>query len=153
MKKKTVTKKVASKKTVKRTVPRSSHNEPSETFILRRIVIVSACLVLAIAGVVGINRHSLEQAVAGESIMQGLFDQATIQLPVISNVSSYNIYYGQTGQPLTNAVRNIPSSVHSYTISALKKGVTYEYQVSVVNSDGREIYFSEVKPLTGLQSM
>jgi len=86
--------------------------------------------------------------------MNGLFNQATVSLPPVPNAASYNIYYRQTGeQTFTNAVRNIPLSVHNYTISDLKKGVNYEYQISAVNSDGKEIYFSDIKPITDLQSM
>ncbi|HVA96835.1 MAG TPA: fibronectin type III domain-containing protein [Candidatus Acidoferrales bacterium] len=151
MKKKTAPKKATARKTVKRTTPRSSGNE---TYLFRRIVIISACLVLFVIGVVSINRHSVTQAVAGAQIMNGLFNQATVSLPPVPNAASYNIYYRQTGeQTFTNAVRNIPLSVHNYTISDLKKGVNYEYQISAVNSDGKEIYFSDIKPITDLQSM
>jgi fibronectin type 3 domain-containing protein len=151
MKKKTAPKKAATKKTVKRTIPKSSNKE---TVLFRRIVIISACLVLALVGIVDANRHAVTQAVAGASIMQGLFNQATISLHAVPNAKSYNIYYRQQGeQTFSNAVRNIPIDVHDYTISDLKKGVTYEYQVSAENSGGKEIYFSDIKTLTNVQPM
>lgn len=151
MKKKTTPRKTATKKTVKRTAPRSSK---SETILFRRIVIISACLVLVIVGFVNANRHSITQAVAGVSIMQGLFNQATVTLPSVPDAASYNIYYRQQGEAsFTNAVRNIPVSVDSYTISDLKKGATYEYQVSAENSGGKEIYFSDIKTLTNVSPM
>ena len=151
MKKKTVHTKTAAKKTVKRTIPKSSKNE---TILFRRIIIISACLVLVVVGYVSANRHAVTKAVAGVSIMQGLFNQTTVALPSVPNAASYNIYYRQQGeQTFTNAVRGIPLSVHSYTISDLKKGVTYEYQVSAENNSGKEIYFSDIKTITNVQPM
>src|SRR5580704_14544007 len=127
MKKKAAPKKSTVKKTVKHTAPRSSHSSTlNQTILFRRIVIISACLVLVVGVVSTFNGGSVRQEVAGVRTMAGLFDQATIDLPAVPNAVSYNIYYKAVGeQNFSNAVRNIPSDVHSYTISDLKKGTTY----------------------------
>ncbi len=155
MKKKTAPKKTVTKKTVKRTTPRSSHASSSnQTLIFRRIVIISACLVLFVGVTATFNRSSVRGAVDGMSVMAGLYDQSTVTLPIVPGAVSYNIYYGQTGeQTFSNAVRNIPSTIHSYTISDLKKGVNYDYRYAAIDKNGREFLFSEVKPITDLQPM
>ena len=153
MKNKTAPKKTTAKKTVKRTIPRTSRNQESTLFI-HRLVIISACLVLFVGIAATFNKGFTSQAVAGVSIMRGLFAQTTVQLPSTPGAASYNIYYRQVGeQRFTNAVRNIPSNVTSYTISYLKKGVNYEYRYTTVNQNGQEFVFSDIKPLTDLQSM
>jgi hypothetical protein len=155
MKKNATTKKSTVKKTVKRTIPRTSHSSSSnQTLLFRRIVIISACLVLFVGVTATFNRGSVRQAVDGMSVMAGLYNQTTITLPSVPNAVSYNIYYGQAGeQGFTNAVRNIPSTIHSYTISDLKKGVSYTYRYAAVDKSGKEFLFSEVKPITDLQPM
>src|SRR6266702_1427437 len=106
MKKKTTPKKGTAQNTVKRTAPRSTNREP---VYFQRIVILSACLVLVVVGVVGVNRQSISQAVAGMSITAGLFNQATISIPPVPNAAAYNIYYRQVGTgTFTNAVRDVP---------------------------------------------
>jgi len=153
MKKKSAPKKAAARKTVKRTTPRSSHSPAfNQTIIFRRIVITSACLVLFVGIIATFNGSSVRQEVAGIRTVAGLFEQTTIELPPVPNAVSYNIYYKAVGEPtFSNAVRNIPSSVHSYTISDLKKGVTYEYYYSAVDTTGKEFLFSPVKPFSNLQ--
>lgn len=109
---------------------------------------------LVVAGIVGLNRHSVVGAVAGAQIMNGLFDQATVPLPPVPQAAAYNIYYGQEGTgELTNAVRDIPPNVHQYTLSYLKKGVKYDYRISALDSNDKEFYFSPTEPLTNLQGM
>src|SRR5476649_718920 len=115
MKKKVVTKKSA----VKRTAPRTSHSESAnQILVFRRIVIISACLILFVGVMATFNRSSVRQAVDGMSVMAGLYNQTTIILPSVPGAVSYNIYYGQAGdQGFTNAVRNISPSIRTYTIS------------------------------------
>lgn len=153
MKKKIASKKSAVRKTVKRTSPRLSHSSSiNQTLIFRRIVIVSACLVLFVGIVATFNGSSVRQEVAGIRTVSGLFDQTTIDLPPVPNAVFYNIYYKAVGeQTFSNAVRNIPSNIHSYTISDLKKGVTYEYYYSAVDNTGKEFLFSPVKPFSNIQ--
>jgi hypothetical protein len=142
MKKRTAPKKSTAKKTVKRTVPHSSSriSSPSQSFIFRRIVIVTACLVLLVGVTATVDRPVARQAVQGVSIMAGLYDQATVQLPTIPEAKGFNIYYGTAGQePFTNAARDIQPNVGSYTISDLKRGVTYEYYYVYVDSQGKEV--------------
>ncbi len=151
MKKKTAPKKTVAKKTVKRTIPRSKAH--SQTLFFRRIVIISACLVLVVGIAATFNRGAASQAVAGASIARGLFVQTTVTIPTVPGATAYSIYYKQLGeQKFTNAVRNIPPSVLSYTISYLKKGVSYQYVVAAV-ANGKEISFTPVKTLTNLISM
>ena len=79
MKKKTAPKKVVARKSVKRTTPRSSAR--SQTLLFRRIVIISACLVLVIGIAATVNKGAASQAVAGASIARGLFVQASVSIP------------------------------------------------------------------------
>jgi hypothetical protein len=151
MKKKAPAKKSATKRSVKRTSPRSS--TANQTLLFRRIVIISACLVMVVGLFATFDKGSVSRAVAGASITRGIFMQATIQISPVLNASSYNIYYKQSGdQNFTNAVRNIPSNVQSYTISYLKRNVEYQYVVATV-VNGKEVSFTPVKTLTNLQSM
>ena len=142
MKKKTAPKKSTARKTVKRTAPYSTSwaSSSNQSFIFRRIVIISACVVLFVGVIAAVDRPAARQAVQGVSIMAGLYDQATIELPTVPDAKSFNIYYGPAGQdPFTNAVRNIQPDVQSYTISDLKKGVTYQYYYVYVNAQGAEV--------------
>jgi hypothetical protein len=153
MKKKTAPKKTAQRKTVKRTIPRSHSTSRNQTLLFRRIVIISACLVMVIGLAASFNRGAASQAVAGATITRGLFNQTTVTIPSTPNATGYNIYYKQQGeQKFTNAVRNIPVYVHQYTINYLKKGVTYQYtQAAIVG--GKEVNFTPLKTVTNLQSM
>jgi Fibronectin type III domain len=145
MKKEMVHKKSSEKKTVKRTVPKSSKNE---TLYFRRIIIISMCLVLAVGATTIFNRSAVRSAVQGVSTMAGLYEQATIKMPQVPNAAAYNIYYGPAGNgTFTNAVRDIPPTVTQYTISDLKEGVTYEYRIAALNKHDKEFYFSSVSKL------
>jgi hypothetical protein len=151
MKKKVVHKKAAYRKTLKRTAPKPT---AEQSLVFRRIVIISACLVLVVGVAAILNKGAASQAVAGISIAQGLFDQATVPLPPVPNAVSYNIYYGQSGVPgFSNAVRNISPSITSYTVSYLKKDVDYDYRISAVDKNGKEFLFTTIRPLTNLQPM
>lgn len=86
--------------------------------------------------------------------MNGIFNQATVSLPQVPNAAAYNIYYKQDGATnFTNAVRDIPPTVHQYTLSYLKKGVSYKYKVAALDRHDKEFYFSPIETLTNLQSM
>lgn len=86
--------------------------------------------------------------------MRGLFAQATVYWVQNDAASSYNIYYKQKNEStFTNAVRQVPAGLTSYTISYLKKGVKYEYQVSAADLNGREFSWSEVKQMTNIKPM
>jgi len=146
MKKKVVTNKASAKKTVKRTAAHSHSraSSPEQSILFRRIVIISACLVLFVGVLATFNKGATRQAVEGMSIMAGLYDQATVQLPSTPDAKSFNIYYGPNGQyPFTNAVRNIQPTITSYTISDLKRGVTYQYYYVYVNAKGKEVLPSQ----------
>ena len=143
---------VHSSKTTRRVVKHPA--TPKKTVLFRRIVISSACLVLV--GVTGVllNKQTVEQSVAGASIMNGLYMQATVTMPQISNASAYNIYYKEDkDKDFVNAVRNVSTTIPTYTISHLKKGVNYQYRFAALDSNGKEFIFSEILPLTNLQPM
>ena len=130
----------------------SSFQLPVITF--RRIIIFSALVLLFGVVVVLPNRRHVTQAVAGVSIMHGMFDQTVIQLPQMEGVVSYNIYYKKTSDSeFSNAVRNIPPTYPSYLISYLQKGVTYQYRISAVGPKGNEFWFSDIQTVTNAQSM
>ncbi len=119
-----------------------------------RIIYIGFGIVLFVFGFVFTNRHQITKSVAGVSIMRGVFAEATVQLPRLPGAVSYNIYYRKSGDhTFTSAVRNISPETSSYIISYLRKGVSYEYQVSAENDKGSEFWFSSVEPLTPLRSM
>ena len=121
--------------------------------IFRRIVVISACVVLVIGIAATFNRGAASQAVAGASIARGLFVQSEVTIPHVYGATEYNIYYRQLGeQKYTNAVRNIPPYVNTYLISYLKKGVTYQYTVAAV-IDGKEVSFTPAQTLINTQPM
>ena len=150
MKKKTAPKKSSAKKTVKSTAPRSSSHSTAgdQVLIFRRLVVISACVVLAV-GVMGtFDRPLVRGVVEGASTVAGLDDQATVLLPTVPNAVAFNIYYRKVGSPtFDNAVRNIPANDHYYIISNLSKDVNYEYRYAAIDKNGSEFLFSDVKPL------
>src|SRR5260221_3693120 len=158
MKKRAAPKKVTARKTVKRTIPRSSSR--NQTIFFRRIVIISACLLLVIVGGVLPNKRAVNQAVAGASIVRVFYNQASISLPAYcagacTRATSYNLYFKQAGEKtFTNAARNIqPTNVNTtVTIQFLKQGVTYLYEVKAVK-EGKEFYTSPIKPIVNSHSM
>ncbi|MGI8419153.1 MAG: fibronectin type III domain-containing protein [Candidatus Levyibacteriota bacterium] len=140
------------KKTAKK-APRAGKTK-SQSIFLERITVITACLVIILGGFVFVNRHRVSSAVAGASIIRGLFMQAPVTMPNIPDAKLYNIYYKQTdAQEFSNAVRGVSPTIPTYTISYLKSGVSYAYRIAAVNSIGEEFYFSETTPLKGLQPM
>jgi hypothetical protein len=112
-----------SSKSVKKTAPRTSRSS-NEPILIQRIVVITTCIVLALVTALVVNTHksAVGQSVAGMSIANGLFSQATIDLPQVDGAVSFNIYYKKASENhYTNAVRNIPAGTQAYTISYLKK--------------------------------
>lgn len=141
-----------SSKTTKRTVKKSIPK--TQAIVVHRIIVISACVALVVIAGIAANRHTMHQAVAGASVMRGLFMQTTVSLPKVSDAVSYNVYYRQFGDnTYTNAARSIPASESTYTVSYLKKGTQYEYRVAAVDKNGKEFFFSEPQPVVNLQSM
>lgn len=57
----------------------------------------------------------------------------------VAGAKYYNIYYKEAGdKKFTHSVRRLPQNTTSYTISSLKNGVTYWYDVSALNEAGKE---------------
>lgn len=140
------------KKTVSHKTRRAS--TPKQTILFRRILIITTCVIIVTGMLVWINKSSIGRAVAGASIMKGLFVQGTISMPTLSEVTSFNIYYKEAGEKeFTNSVRNISPTVSSYTISHLKKNTHYQYRFAAVNDKGQEYLFSEILPLTNIEPM
>jgi hypothetical protein len=158
MKKKiTTNKKPQVKKTTpRRTVHHSRKNEQSFfiPFSFQRIVLVTTAFALFFVAIFVFTKPNVQQSVAGVSIAKGLFNQATVTVPQIANAKKYNIYYKQISEKtFTNAVRGIPPGITNYTISYLKKGQKYQYKIAALNANGQEFWWSQVIPLTNLQSM
>lgn len=150
MKKKTVhTKKASARKTVrKRTTRRAAEQTFLLPFTFRRIVLVTTAIALFLVVVALFKQDSGRQAVAGVSIMNGLFSQATVTLPKIDGAVSYNIYYKEQSETdFPNAVTLISTTLPTYTVTYLNKGTRYEYKVTALDASGKEFWFSEVKPL------
>lgn len=145
----------------KKTAPKTRRRTVKTTevsfvpFSFQRIILITTCMILFLFAVLLFtNNGNVTQSVAGISVARGLFAQATITLPDIEGAVAYNIYYKKsTDEDYTNAVRAIPTSVDSYTISYLTKGATYNYKIAAVNEEGQEFLWSEVQNLTELQPM
>lgn len=158
--KRKVVKHKSATKTVKKTAPRSRKRSSGNSditfvpFTFHRIILITTCLVLFIFAFVLFAKPNVTQSVAGVSVARGLFSQTTITLPQINGAVSYNIYYKQKSDATyTNAVRKVPASIPTYTISYLKKGTSYQYRISAVNPAGREFWWAEPQALTNLQPM
>ncbi len=150
--------KVARSRKVTRRVKRSSASRRSSTQIpfirYQRIIVLSACVLLVVLAFATLNRGSITRSVAGVSIARRLFSQATVLVPQVNSAASYNIYYKQKSEAsFTNAVRNVPTSTTTYTISYLKKGASYQYAISAVDANGKEFWWSSLKPLPNIKPM
>ena len=152
--KKTVSKRVAKKSSTTRRKTVSRRQPTPTSFSFHRIIIYTSCVALFVFAFAWFNKPQVNQAVAGVSITRGLFAEAQVALPAsIPHAASYNIYYRESDGEYTNAVRNIPVNVTTYTISYLQKGKSYLYKVSALDATGEEFWWSEEKEMTGLSSM
>jgi hypothetical protein len=153
MKKKKTTTRTTPKNAVSKAVKKTNSGE--QPILIHRIFIISACLTLFAFGVFYANKQTVEKSVAGASIMKGLYVQGTIPVPAdLADAYSYNIYYKQTDEKeFTNAVRNVPTNVGTYTISHLKKGSAYQYRLAALDANGKEFMFFEPLPITELHPM
>ncbi len=133
---------------------RSSASSPIEFSFIRRIIVVGGLSVILLAVIFVPGKQSVRQEVAGISIARPLFSQGTVSWSSVTGAIAYNIYYKQTSDmTFKYAVRRIPSSSTSYTITHLKKGETYQYKISAIAPSGREFWWSEVKTLDNITSM
>ncbi len=74
------------------------------------------------------------------------FAKGTITWQNVPGAVFYNVYYKETKEKnFTNAVRKLPNTSKSYTITFLKKGVSYQYKVTALDTSGKEFYFSPIK--------
>jgi hypothetical protein len=146
-------KKVTSRRrvTARRTTSRSS--KPQVAFYRRIFIFGSLAVILAVVIAIP-NRTLVRGAVEGAQITAGMYDQQTITLPQVPGAVTYNIYYKEQSETkFTNAVRNLPSTVTSYTISYLKANHTYVYRISAKNNLGKEIYWAPQQSFVASQSM
>ncbi|MBI5122543.1 hypothetical protein HZA75_01665 [Candidatus Roizmanbacteria bacterium] len=149
--------KTVKKATVRKTIKKTSSTAKEHLLLLpfsfRRIIFVTTCIAVFVF-VLALSSGKGRQSVAGISITQGLFNEATISMPVVENAVYYNLYYKKDSEAnYKNAVRAISPTISAYTISYLTKGAHYTYKISAVDSTGAEIWWSQEKPLTDLQSM
>ncbi len=119
-----------------------------------KIIYIGFFAVLVFGFMVIFDRPVMRQAVQGMSITRSFYQQAVVALPGIDGAVAYNIYYKSTAdETFVNSVRKIPATVQFYTISYLKSGVSYEYKISAVNSEGSEFWMSPVGKITGATQM
>lgn len=139
-------KKIVQKKSVRRA--HAKQTAPKEDFNYRRIILISGTFVVLLFLFVFLSGRTIKREVAGLSIARGMFNQAAVSWKPVNGAVAYNIYYGQSGNPLNNAVRNIPAYITTYTISYLKKNTAYQYRVSALQYDNKhelkEFWFSPV---------
>ncbi len=138
---------------MKRIKQRKSHTNKTPVLQVRQITIIVGILVVLV-GVGGfIQRRAITHSVLGASVFRGLYAQATVSLPSIPTVVSYNVYYkAVSDSTFTNAMRNI-APAPTVTILSLKKGVEYQYKVAGLDASGREIWFSPTSAITNMQPM
>jgi hypothetical protein len=122
-------------------------------FRWERVAIVTTGFALLLFVITPIHRPVME-SVQGVSIVKNLYAQATINLPDVAGIKYYNIYYGSSADAgFPNAVRNIDPNVRDYTISYLKRNMTYHYKIAGVNFLGAESYWTPTQTITNEQPM
>lgn len=143
------------KKKAKKHTPKTSSSRSKVTFVPQiRIMVIGSSLVVALVAFVLLNKSTVRQSVQGVSIMKGLFAEATVQLPQIPGATSYNIYYDvESATGFSQSVPTININNTSYTVQYLKKGETYKYKITAVDSHGEEFWFSPVYTMTNLVQM
>lgn len=81
------------------------------------------------------------------------YSKAVTKWNPTAGASSYNIYFKEAkAKSYNHAVVQLPSSSTSYTVSYLKRGVTYKYKVSAVDWSGKEFWWSNEKWMTNYQN-
>lgn len=119
-----------------------------------KIIYISLSIILIIGFLAIINKPVMREAVEGMSITRSLYEQSSVALLSINGAVAYNIYYkSESDKTFTHSVRKIPATVRFYTISYLKREVSYEYQISAVNYQGSEFWFSPVEKVTNITPM
>lgn len=137
------------RKLKRRSVKKRTISGPS--FSLSRLVIITACILLVVTTLV-MNRRSLPQTVLGASIVKPLYTQAHVSWSPTPGAVSYNIYYKpQTETTFIHAVRHLPADSTAYTITFLKKGVTYDYKISAADASGKEFWWSTVNTMNAVE--
>lgn len=128
-------------------------SQRKQGFFFKYFTLIFGVLVLVVLGYGFTQKRSLSQSVLGTSVFR-LFNQATIPLPNIPHAVSYNVYVKTASdQRFTHAARNISATATTYTITYLRKNVSYQYKVAAVGPQGGEIWFSPTLPIINLQSM
>jgi hypothetical protein len=138
---------------MKKIKQKKSHSGKTPVLQVRQITVILGILVL-LFGVFGfIQRRAITHSVLGASVFRGLYAKATISLPSIPTVVSYNVYYkAVSDSTFTNAMRSI-APAPTVTLLSLKKGIAYEYKIAGLDASGREIWFSPISPITNMQPM
>lgn len=76
--------------------------------------------------------------------------KATIWWRPAAGASKYRIYFREASEKMwTHAARGLYAPATSYTITYLKPGVVYKFQVAAVKDDGAEFWWSPVKTFWG----
>lgn len=133
---------------------KKDHTKQKLGFRWERLAIYTTGVALVVLVFTPTVRRPLLTSVEGVSIVKGFFSQATVQLPHVAGVRSFNIYYGSSADAgFPNAVRNIDPNVVDYTISYLRNGLQYHYKISAVNAEGAEFYWTPTIQLMNLQPM
>ncbi len=145
-------KRVTSKHKTKHTTQRTKKHIKSLSSYTGLLIVGSSIAILLVIFLV-LNKRSVAQSVAGTSLTRGFYEEAIIPLPHVDGANFFNIYYKRaTDSTFTNAVSNIPASSTSYTISYLRKGTPYQYEISALGT-GSEFWFSNISSITNLQPM
>jgi len=141
----------------KKQIHKIAHKETASPVIsFQNIFIISGFITVLVIVFVITHKRAVLHSVQGIAIVKGLYNEAIIPLPSIPNAVAFNIYYDQANTStvhFTHAVRNIPATTTDYTIQYLKKNMTYQYQISAIDNQGKEVWFSPITPITNEQGM
>lgn len=124
----------------KSATPKTHHRvkKNSNNGVVKIVLMVAAALVLLFLAPP--TKGPLANALARTGLFSG---SATVSWPKVDGAVYYNIYYKQTTDPdFVYSVRNIPPEATEHTISHLKRGWTYQYKISAVDSSGKEFMWT-----------
>jgi hypothetical protein len=134
----------------KKTAHKATAAKASRPVKTERVNLTKPLLILAAALLILFMIPATKLPLANLLAQTGLFHgSAPVTWPAVKGAVSYNIYYKRvgsiSGDNFSFAVRNIPASATSYTITGLKRGKSYEYKVSAVNAAGEEYLWTSLE--------
>ncbi|GEM_PF-2438462 len=83
---------------------------------------------------------------ASAASSQQSWNQAKVMWKTTPNAAYYNIYYKDShAKEWQHSVPGLPSTTTAYVVKYLRKTVSYKYNVSAVDNNGKEFWWSGEK--------